>query len=60
MYIKKLTLKNYRNYKSSEFKFINGINILVGMNAQGKTNAAEAIFYLCHRGIRRGQRAISN
>ena len=47
MYIKKLTLKNYRNYKSSEFKFINGINILVGMNAQGKTNAAEAVFYLC-------------
>ena len=47
MYIKKLTLKNYRNYKSSEFNFINGINILTGLNAQGKTNAAEAVFYLC-------------
>lgn len=47
MYIKKLTLKNYRNYKSSEFEFINGINILTGLNGQGKTNAAEAVFYLC-------------
>lgn len=47
MYIKKLTLKNYRNYKSSEFEFINGINILAGLNGQGKTNAAEAVFYLC-------------
>ena len=47
MYIEKLTLKNYRNYKHSEFEFINGINILVGDNAQGKTNCAEAIFYLC-------------
>ena len=47
MYIKKLTLNNYRNYKSSELKFINGINILAGLNGQGKTNAAEAVFYLC-------------
>ncbi len=47
MYIEKLTLKNYRNYKFSQFEFVNGINILVGNNAQGKTNCAEAIFYLC-------------
>ncbi len=47
MYIEKLTLKNYRNYKFSQFEFVNGINILVGDNAQGKTNSAEAIFYIC-------------
>ena len=47
MYIKNLVLKNYRNYEVQEFDFINGINILIGNNAQGKTNCAEAIFYLC-------------
>lgn len=47
MYIKNLTLKNYRNYENEIFSFSSGINILVGNNAQGKTNSAEAIFYLC-------------
>ncbi len=47
MFIEKLIVENYRNYKYSEFKFNSGINILVGSNAQGKTNCAEAIFYLC-------------
>lgn len=47
MYVKNLFLKNFRNYTEEEFSFTNGINILVGSNAQGKTNAAEAIFFLC-------------
>ena len=47
MYVKQLKLKNFRNYVEEEFLFENGINILVGQNAQGKTNAAEAIFFLC-------------
>ena len=47
MYISKLTLQNYRNYQSETFEFSPGINIISGANAQGKTNVAEAIFYLC-------------
>ena len=47
MYINKLLLKNFRNYSEEEFSFTDGINILTGSNAQGKTNAAEAIFFLC-------------
>ncbi len=47
MYIKKLFLQNYRNYLSETFEFSPGINIIYGANAQGKTNVAEAIFYLC-------------
>lgn len=47
MYIKKLSLKNFRNYESENIEFSDGINILTGANAQGKTNAAEAIFFLC-------------
>ena len=47
MYIKSLSLKNFRNYSDEEIVFSDGINILSGANAQGKTNAAEAIFFLC-------------
>ncbi|MBR6736830.1 MAG: DNA replication/repair protein RecF [Clostridia bacterium] len=47
MYIKSLTLNNFRNYENEKITFSSGINMLVGNNAQGKTNCAEAIFYLC-------------
>ncbi len=45
MKIKTLTLLNYRNYKEQTFTFNDGLNVLIGKNAQGKTNALEAIFY---------------
>ena len=44
MYIKSLKLDSYRNYKSCELEFSDGINILFGDNAQGKTNILEAIY----------------
>ena len=47
MQIKKLSLKNFRNYEEEEFEFSPGLNVLFGKNAQGKTNCAEAVFYLC-------------
>ncbi len=47
MQIVSLSLKNFRNYREENFSFTDGINILTGLNAQGKTNCAEAIFYLC-------------
>ena len=47
MFIEKLFLKNFRNYENEVFNFSSGINVLVGDNAQGKTNCAEAVFYLC-------------
>ena len=47
MQIKKLTLRNFRNYEEETFSFSDGINVLFGKNAQGKTNCAEAVFYLC-------------
>lgn len=47
MQIKKLSLKNFRNYEEEEFTFSEGLNVLFGRNAQGKTNCAEAVFYLC-------------
>ena len=47
MFITSLSLKNFRNYAEETFSFDGGINVLYGKNAQGKTNCAEAVFYLC-------------
>jgi DNA replication and repair protein RecF len=47
--IKGIRLINYRNYNSMSASFGSGINILVGKNAQGKTNLLEAI-YMCSTG----------
>lgn len=47
MLIKNLSLSNFRNYTEETFTFCEGLNILFGRNAQGKTNCAEAVFYLC-------------
>lgn len=46
MFVKKLNLKNFRNYEGEEFDFSDGLNIICGRNAQGKTNAVEAVFLL--------------
>lgn len=44
MYIDKVTLENFRNYDKQEINFINGINLFLGNNAQGKTNIIESIY----------------
>ena len=44
MRIKNISLKNYRNIESADIEFSDGINILIGENANGKTNAVEAIY----------------
>lgn len=47
MFIQSLILKNFRNYEDEQFTFTEGTNLITGKNAQGKTNCAEAVFYLC-------------
>lgn len=47
MRIKNLILKNFRNYENESVSFTEGLNVVFGRNAQGKTNCAEAVFYLC-------------
>ena len=49
MYIKKINLKNFRNYKEQEINLEKGINLFYGNNAQGKTNILESIF-ICSLG----------
>ncbi|MDR1917690.1 MAG: DNA replication/repair protein RecF [Christensenellaceae bacterium] len=54
MYIKSIELHSFRNHRNTIAEFINGTNILVGANAQGKTNLLEAIYLSC---VGRGWRA---
>ena len=49
MYIEKIKLQNFRNYKQLELNLNKNINIIYGNNAQGKTNILESIF-LCSFG----------
>lgn len=46
MIIKRLKLVNYRNYDSVDLELNNKLNILIGDNAQGKTNILESIYVL--------------
>ena len=44
MWINKIKVKNFRNYKQEEIELQKDINVFYGENAQGKTNIIEAIF----------------
>lgn len=46
MIVRKLVLKNFRNYDKLDITFERGINVIVGDNAEGKTNIVEAIHFL--------------
>ena len=46
MIVKELYLNGFRNYTDLAVNFCDGVNVIVGRNAQGKTNLIEAIQYL--------------
>lgn len=46
MYLKTVELKNFRNIESAVLHFHPKVNIILGKNAQGKTNLLEAIWLL--------------
>ena len=49
MYCKSIELTNFRNIENEVINFTDGINVIYGQNAQGKTNILESI-YLFARG----------
>ncbi len=49
MIVEGIRLINFRNYNNLSVSFNSNINIMVGKNAQGKTNLLEAI-YICSTG----------
>ena len=46
MRIQRIALKNFRTYDYADFTFSPTTNVLIGKNAQGKTNLIEAIYLL--------------
>jgi DNA replication and repair protein RecF len=46
MYLKKLSLTNFKNYTQADYQFSDKINCFVGNNGVGKTNLMDAIHYL--------------
>ena len=46
MIIRSLRMRNFRNYESASVELSDGMNIITGENAQGKTNLLESLVYL--------------
>ena len=46
MELNRIELRNFRNYEALSLEFDPGVNLIVGQNAQGKTNLLEGISYL--------------
>ncbi len=44
MKVEKVVLENFRNYTKQEITFLDGLNVICGLNASGKTNIMESIF----------------
>lgn len=44
MYIKKIKIKDFRNYDELELDFNSKVNFILGQNAQGKTNLLESLY----------------
>ncbi len=47
MYVKSLSLKNFRNYEQALIAPSSGVTVFTGPNAQGKTNILEALHLCC-------------
>jgi DNA replication and repair protein RecF len=47
MWLKNLTLLNFKNYNAADLSFSKTVNAFVGNNGAGKTNLLDAIHYLC-------------
>jgi DNA replication and repair protein RecF len=48
--IEQLILEDFRNYERAKVSFAEGINVVIGQNAQGKTNLLEAVHFLAGLG----------
>ena len=55
MFVKSVELKNFRNYEDLSLEFSHNKILLIGKNAQGKTNLLESLYYLSCLGSARAK-----
>jgi DNA replication and repair protein RecF len=48
MHLTHLHIRGFRNLTDTEFQPVNGVNLISGENASGKTSLLESIYYLSH------------
>ena len=46
MIVNCVALEGFRNYERTTVRFSDSVNVIIGKNAQGKTNLLEAVYYL--------------
>lgn len=46
MFLKKISLVNFKNYENAEIDFSESVNCFTGNNGEGKTNLLDAVYYL--------------
>jgi DNA replication and repair protein RecF len=56
MRLKRLVLKNFRNLEATDISPSESLNLIVGLNAAGKTNLCESIYYAAKGGLLKGER----
>lgn len=47
MYLKNISLRQFKNFGAEKFEFSEEVNCFLGLNGAGKTNLLDAIHYLC-------------
>ena len=53
MYVRELSVTDFRSWEQADLTFEPGVSVLVGANGQGKTNLVEAVGYLATLGSHR-------
>lgn len=47
MYLERICLRNFRNYKECDITLHSPVTLVVGKNAMGKTSLLESLYFLC-------------
>lgn len=53
MYISKIKIENFRNFRSNEIEFNDGINVIIGHNNAGKSNLIKALALVLNPNVKR-------
>jgi DNA replication and repair protein RecF len=56
MRLKRLVLKNFRNLQETDISPSESLNLIIGLNAAGKTNLCESLYYAARGGLLKGER----